>query len=101
MMYMVSGLIAVRIVTVNLSRPAFDAWVDRYGALAGIDQHSECANVPDITANDLPPSYTELFTVREQKYNNAESQRLMTATDAASSSQSPHSSLPPPPEYVK
>ena len=57
---MISGLIAVRVVTGSLSTQHFEAWLEQYGLTPGMDA-ADC-EIPDVTVNDLPPTYSELFS---------------------------------------
>jgi len=67
-MYMISGLIAVRVVTGSLSTQHFEAWLEQYGLTPGMDGMD--SDIPDVTVNDLPPSYSELFSkTKAAKYS--------------------------------
>ena len=71
-MYMISGLIAVRVTMNHLSREGLDAWVEVYGARLAIDidTSTSASSTWNVTPsdgraqtiiNDAPPTYSQLF----------------------------------------
>ena len=71
-MYMITGLIAVRVIMNHLSREGLDAWVEVYGARLAIDidTSTSASSTWNVTPsdgraqtviNDAPPTYSQLF----------------------------------------
>jgi hypothetical protein len=60
-MYIISGLITIRIVTHHLSVSSFESWVNRYGEVVGLRSNDQNSCSENALTIDLPPTYEDLF----------------------------------------